>query len=449
MNRSGIRAAFQALLAKARNNPDYISGIAVAYISQALQILAQIFLVPLYIAQLGMRDFGTLMMFMTFVAGVNIVTTWSIGGITRSFSDAAAHERFDLLRTRYAAAKYVFLGFGAFFLFVSAALVLSVGHFVLSDSQHFDGTLILLVILGAAALILLTIDNMVEIAALMAMKRLVVVWLLQIESLAVFVVLVVAWLKSGGGIAGIFPCMAMGVIVSRLTVWIYWRQKQIGLRLKFLHNDVPGEARRLAAAFRDGYPAYSLIFAALQMDTLLVGFLGDPAMVGRYVLIWKIAEVGIFLLWRLSENLQPDLLRAFATGDHARAMRLFRHGVAAMALISLVAGIGYALLGQWAVGLWVGRDLVPDDALAYALAGAAVFWLGTARLSQIVAFTSGRLRGLIIVSGLELLVRLGLSVGLFPVVGYLAPLIAVSVAHALGCAWAYILIARPVVRGDR
>ncbi len=437
------------MLIKVRNNPDYFGGVAVAYASQALQIFAQIFLVPLYIAQLGMRDFGTLMMFMSFVAGFNIIATWSIGGITRAFSEAIANNETAVLQIRYAAAKYVFMGYGAGLLFVSAAIALVVGHLTPSAAASFANENILLVMLGVALLILLTIDNMVEISALIAKKRLVVMWLLQIEGLVVFVAAVVLWLKSGGGLAGIFPCMAAGVLVTRLTVWAYWRWQGVALRLGLLRSAVLQETRRLAGIFRQGYPLYSLIFAAMQMDTLLVGILGNPVMVGQYVLIWKIAEVGIFLLWRMAENLQPELLQAFAMNDRERSLRLYRYGLMAVAGISLLAGLGYALLGQWAVGLWVGPEVVPRDRWAYVLAGAAVFWLGTARLSQIVAFSSGRLRGLIIVSGIELAARLLLIFGLFPTVGYLAPLIAINFTHLFGVSVAYAMVAKRGISGSR
>ncbi len=444
-----LSALWLTLRSKVTNNGTYFNGILAAYVSQALQMVAQIILIPLYVNHLGEQYFGVLMIVMTTMAATNIIATWSIGGITRRFGDCFSRDDIAALRVRYAAAKYVFLGFGGSMILIETLIGLAICGYVYSKpGAHVDYDVVLTIIF-AAVNVFLTVDNMVEVAALTAKNRLSAAYALQIESLIVFFFCVVMWFELGGGLAGVFPSMIAGAICSRITVWFYWRRQGLQLRWRCLRDEVRVEAAQLFDTLKRGYPMYSLIFAGLQMDTVVLGILGNPVVVGKYVLIWKIAEVGIFLIWRFSENLQPEIFRAFDTGDRERVIRIYRLGIRSIAAISALAAIVYALFGNWLVRIWIGSGAVPEDWLAYALAGAAIFWLGTARLSQIVAFSSSNLKGLIRVSAVELVARLAIFAVLAPFVGYLAPLIAINAVHALGCAYAYVKIARAGVAGRR
>jgi O-antigen/teichoic acid export membrane protein len=109
-----------------------------------------------------------------------------------------------------------------------------------------------------------------------------------------------------------------------------------------------------------------------------------------------------------------------------------RKGLRWMVAISLAIGLSYGLLGPWIVKLWVGSDIRPQSTVAYILAGAVIFWLGSARLPAVVAYSTLRLKSLLQVAGLEVLGKLALSLILFPRIGYLAPLAAINIIHAGG-----------------
>ena len=55
-----------------------------------------------------------------------------------------------------------------------------------------------------------------------------------------------------------------------------------------------------------GYFLSAALMLTSQSDVLVVGWLGGAEVAARYVLIWKIAEVGVNALWRISEIMEPD-----------------------------------------------------------------------------------------------------------------------------------------------
>jgi O-antigen/teichoic acid export membrane protein len=185
----------------------------------------------------------------------------------------------------------------------------------------------------------------------------------------------------------------------------------------------------------------------LQADTLLIGTLGGPTVTAQFVLVWKIAEVLILMLARISQHLQPELIDMDAKGDIVRLRRVYRDASLYMLLAGALIGGGYALFGQWLVGLWIGHGEAPQNAWAYVLAGGAVFWLGSSRLQAVFAYSRVKLRPLIRLSATELAAKLILVFALYPYVGYLSPLIAINLVYVCGIAYAYVAMNRSLLTG--
>jgi hypothetical protein len=165
-------------------------------------------------------------------------------------------------------------------------------------------------------------------------------------------------------------------------------------------------------------------------------------MAAEFVLVWKIAEILVLVLWRLSENLQPELVHTHTLGDGARLARIFARSSWLFRGAGVLVGMAYALAGPWVVRLWVGPEVAPDRPLAYALAGGAIAWLVAAKLHASFAYALGHVVPLQWVAGIELALKLALFLALFPFVDYLAPLIAINIVHFFGIAWAYTRLPR-------
>jgi O-antigen/teichoic acid export membrane protein len=134
-------------------------------------------------------------------------------------------------------------------------------------------------------------------------------------------------------------------------------------------------------------------------------------------------------------------------GNLDRLSRVYRKALTGTRLLSLMVGIIYALFGHWIVSLWVGKAAVPAAPWAYWLAGAAILWLGSARLPAVVAYARVRMRTLLLVSGSEVAAKLLLLVALFPYVHFVAPVVAINIVHVCGFAYIYDRLGRASISG--
>lgn len=432
-----IKKFLREWLNKARNNPDYAGAVATGYGLMGLQLVVQIILVPLYLGALGKYQFGLLMVLLSFIHVAGLGINWMHGINLRVLGEAFAKGDRDGFARYYGVTKLIFVGYGAV---VAVAMVAAAWGFPstffgeIPDQQR--DSLGLAVLFAAAYFVLLN-DLSVEYVALCSVKRQIRAIRVLIVSVAVFAAAVVPWLLSGGGLAGIMGCFVIGAVVARIVAWLAWRGSETGAMWRWLVPESRPLLARLFGPMGRGYFLYGVIFLILQADILIVGLLGGAKAAAEFTLVWKIAEFSILVLWRVSEHLKPELVQMDVRGETDRLARVYGQGVWWLRAAALVTGLGYGLLGPWLVRLWVGAGNAPEDPIAYALAGAAIFWLGSARLPAVFAHALVRLRQLNMVAGLEVVAKLVLTVLLFPRFGILAPLIAISAVHLCGIAYAY------------
>lgn len=432
---------FPKLRTLIQNNPDYFGAVVTSYGTIALQIAAQILLVPLYLEFLGKYLFGVFSLLIASVAVASLTVSWGYGSVLRILGPAVAHEDEEEFSRGYAAARWLFVGYAIILAGVVTVVVGALSPWLLADVDAGSRAEIYLAAFLAAVYFVVQMDLSVDQMALNVRRMQTVANKLIIVGLIVFVVLVIPWLWNGGGIAGVFGCLVVSSLCVRAVVFVYWRRHRVRLGWRRLTPDLRASIKQYLDQMREGYLAYSLVFAVLQADIAIVGFLGGAELSAEFFLIWKVAEISILLLSRLSESLQPELVHSQSRGDEKRIGRIFARGVWLVRGIGLATGATYALLGHWAVHLWVG-NAAPDNWVAFALAGSAIAWLGAARFPAIFAYALGHLRPLVRVAALELTAKLLLTFVLFSRFGILAPLIAINVTHLCGIAWAYRALPR-------
>ncbi len=434
---SGLQpiAAFRELLVRLGNNPDYTRSVLTSYGSVALNILVQLVLVPFYLAYLGKYQFGVLMIVLGAINYLNIGVGWAVSGAQRIIGEMVAVDDREGLAESYAVSRLLFVGYAV----VVVLLVLG-GGWLAQDRIDLEGdlefhTLAYMAVFAGVYFIVL-FDFNVDRVTLIASGRQAIANLLTIASQAVFGVAAVLLLRDGQGLPGVMAAFLCGAVVSRIGSWWYVHLQGIAWRL-------PGSRgrqilKRLIGPMGGGYALYGvLILTLLQADVLILGWLGGAKMVAEFVLIWKIADVGMQALWRIPESLQPYLVQMDVRGERDRLYRGYRMGQNWMTAIAAAAAIGYAVFGPSVVRLWVGAENAPDAPWAYVLAGGAVFWLVSARTPAIFAFSLLRLRGLNLAAGIEVTAKLVVFLALFSVAGYYSPLIAINVAHLGGVALLY------------
>ena len=440
-------------LDKARNNKGYLGGVVSAYAVMGSQILLQLILVPLYLSTLGKAGFGVLMMVLAFahfaVVGLNglqgrgmrVLSETMIGIGPGIGKEQGAMDTIIVFRA-------IGMIYGIYMGLVGLALI---GSFLGPWPILTPGTglldqmeLIAVVLLGVAYLFSLGRLN-VEFLMLMAAKKQVQAYSFFIMSVFLFGAGALTWLSHGGGLVAVMTVFVISNFLSYCAA--------VGYRQRWLQWDCPSASfalvKQKAAQLVNGegrkYLVYGGLLALLQIDVLIVGVLGTTKMVADYVLIWKIAEVVIILLWRISESLQPEIIHMDLNKEYDRLSRVFHQGLGAVWFVALVAGIGYGIYGADLVGLWVGPDRVPDDPLSFALAGGAIVWLGTARYSSMFLYALAHMDRLILIIAVELVLKLTLIAFLFPEYGYRANLISINAVYLFGGAVLYPLVSRRVI----
>jgi O-antigen/teichoic acid export membrane protein len=372
------------------------------------------------------------------IARLNGVSLRSLGG-------AAASEDWKEFSIRYLALKLAIAVFGIGVLAVFLAVLLVIGADVHRGSSAVDQIDMYWITASAAFYLVIQLEMMPEHWALSALRRRFVSNLLLLTSILVFVIVVVPAVLYGAGPSVVFLSLAGGTLVARFGAFVYWRRQRF---LSPWRDSGAAILARLHTYFdrtSAQYIFYGILLAALQADIFIVGAIGGPAAAAEYTLVWKVAEILVLVIWRLAENVQPDLVHAEFTGDRARLLRIYSYGLGWLAAASLGLGAVYAVFGRWLVGLWVGPANVPDAPWAFALAGGAVLCLGATRLSASFAFALGRVSGLARLATLELAVKWLAAAALYPVLDYLAVLVAINATFVLGLAWAYLRLGRRVL----
>jgi O-antigen/teichoic acid export membrane protein len=404
---------------------EYPLSLLSGYLAMAGNIIAQVVLVPVYLTTLGAEGFGLLVLMLAMINYAVVGIGWLNGGLQRILGEAFGTRNDAGFVQAIDVGKIIFLAYGA------AAALLGIGVVAFLDRSQ--------VPLGAAIVagffLVASYESSIERLALTAAARLAAVNLLQFAQVVVYAISVVFVLLAGGGLLGVFACQLGSVLFARFLLPLCWQ----GARpiAKHMIGTLRPLLARLTGRMGGGYFLSAALILTSQSDVLVIGWLGGAETAARYVLLWKIAEVGVTALWRISESWNPILVRLDAANEHTLIKRQYRHVATLLLVTAIPAGLAYALLGPWITMLWLGAEHAPKDPLGFILAGTAIVWVGLARLPSILSYSLARFRVWNGIACVEVAARLALTVALYPRFGYLAPLVALNVVHVGGIAAAY------------
>jgi len=401
------------------------------YAFMAANLTVQVLLVPLYLRTLGTEDFGVLMLTLGMVNFAAVGIGWLSGSLQRVLGEYAGRgDRAGFFRA---------LKIGRAFYVGYAALAGLTAVTIVWLKTDGDPSRSMLKIAALAALyFIIQYDLAIERLAHTAEGRQATANLLQLLALILFAAPLPFVLPAGGGLAAVFLSLIASVFVARLMSAACWRGRRA-----FRESRTDGDLiRRLTGRLAGGYFVYGLFLLAMQADVLLVGWLGGAEAAASFVLIWKIAEVAIQIVWRIPEALSPLLIHMDARGEREQLRSVYARSGRGLSLLALAAGGAYAAIGPWLSEAWLGAAYASSDRLGFLLAGGAIFWLASARLPSIYAYSLARLVPLNRLAGAELAAKFVLTVVLFPKLSYLAPLAAINLTHLFGAAYAYRRLGR-------
>lgn len=400
-------------------------------------VAVQVLLVPLYLHTLGEFQFGVLMVLLAFINYAAIGINWITGGVIRVLGEAVAHKNEEGFRRTYVLSKWIYVGYSVILATAGPLLILAAPGRLIDTvpTEYRDSVVNSIILLGAYLVVYY--DLCVDRLAFIASGKLYLSNILQTVALVAFAGGAVPVLLLGGALHDVVACLLGGIVLARIGAWWIWR----GLKIRIGWQVPTGEdwslLRRLVGRMGFGFFVYGTILLTMQADTIVISALGGVTLAAEFVLVWKIAEIVIQIIWRIPETFIPNLIQLDAKADTERLRSLSRASVQWSIIVSLIAGIVYAVGGATIVELWVGPEHAPHNPLGYALAGLVIILMGSSHTHAMFAYATLRLKELIKVSGVELLLKLTLTVTLFPFVGYLAPMIGLIVVRIGGVQFAY------------
>lgn len=416
----------------------YLKALVSSYGFTGLNIVTQIVLVPLYLRYLGKLQFGILMILMGYVNYAAVGINWLTGGLMRIFGTHHATDNKREFSKAFHVGRRIYVGYalllGAVLLAIAAIKPgWLLGH--LPDSPGFSPWWAVFAMVVYLVLFYhLSIDRVALTAIGMQHKA----FLLQIAALLIYALGAVPLLMTGSNVTVLMGLMALGVLLAVLWVRRLWRDQAFAPQaVAELSAGRGGLVKQLFGRQGLGYLIYGGILLTMQADVIFLGWLGGAAVAAEYVVLWKAAEVTVMILWRIPDALIPDLIRSDVKGDTTHLSTVYWRTWRWTLTLAVLAGVAYALLGKWVVGLWLGQAAVPQAPYAFLLAGIALFFLSARHPAAIYAYATCNFRALLPVAGAELVIKLAVLYWAYPTFGFLAPLIGVIAANLAGIYWLY------------
>lgn len=422
---------------------DYSGAVLLSYCLTFTNAISQVLLIPMYIKYLGMTYYGTYILILSFINYIGIGSGFLSGGILRMASEQYASKDREGLRITYTVSKMFYLGYGLF-----AGILFALYATIIKRSLFFmTGTNGLIIIIETICLIVVRYDLAIEYQMLVANKKQMVSNTFQIVFQVLYLMVTIPMLKwFSCNLETLLLVNCLSQFAVKLLILLYKREIGNTIELIKPSSVMKPTCKRLLGSQGLGFFIYSIIILTSQADILIMGTIGNAEDVAIYSMTWKVAEMGIQLLWRIPEMMQPYIMQADALDDKDTIVRAYKKINRIMIGLSGIGALVFIFAGRFVIKLWMGQEYVEIDDVRLILTGMAIFWLGIERLPAILAYSTLRLKQLDTVAGIEIVIKVIAFVMLYPRVGIIAPLIAINIEHILGIAYSYYRLGRNTVK---
>ena len=186
------------------------------------------------------------------------------------------------------------------------------------------------------------------------------------------------------------------------------------------------------------YAANTAQFLNYRLDVFVVGFFAGTTSVGRYTLAVSLAQ----LLWLMSNSVASVLLpKIAATTDLGDSVRHTAQVTRLSFWATAICAVALALLATQAIPLLYGEAFRPSiAALLWLLPGIVVFSIANVLAAYIAGIGKPRLNFL--VSGISLIVTIGLDLALIPKLGIVGASIASTVSYSVSALMLIVFFVR-------
>lgn len=415
---------------------DYFWSVVTGYVLIAFNMIAQVFLMPLYIKYLGIYQYGVFLLIFSFINYAAIGIGFMSGGALRLLSENYSTKNFHAFSCSYMVSKltYIFYGTLVGIAFVLYTLFIKGTNYFSQDSLES-----LKIICVTFLYIIIKYDFSIEIQLFTGMQQQCLSNIFQILTQLLYLVFVIPYMVFyPSSIYGILFFNLLGLLLVRVIIELFKKKRKIDVRLKKHDQSFIPIFKKLFGKMGMGYMIYGLIIITYQADILLMGTINNKAeLITQYAMIWKVAEAGIMLLWKIPETMQPYIIKLDAQGEYRTLKKQYSHIYKLTFGLSAAASIGFALFGKIFLKLWMGAAYIPISNVAILLTASAIFFDGIKRTPCIYAYSLVKLKGLNVISGIETFLKVIFIAVLFPKIGILAPILTRNILAVGGFAYCY------------
>lgn len=423
------------LLERHRLNKDYALALITGYGLMGLTIVVQLALIPLYLTHLGKERFGVLAMIMAANNYVAIGIGWLSGSMARVMAERAATGDREGFAEAYAFSKLVYVAYALIALAVFWMIAPWLLTDVLADWE------IRAAILLSCVLLLVSYEYNADRLAFIARHRQARGNANEAVGQLFFAAGVGIGLMMDAGLPGVVGAQIVSMLCVRLLAWMHWRHDDFCLSWKLRITGFKALWQRVSGRVGRDYVVYGILLLTLQADALIVGWLAGPEVAANFYLLWRIPEVCILLLSRIPGAYAPHIIAMDARCDHGAIRNGYRKGLNALLVFAGFAALVYGFAGHSILSLWV-TDNAPEGYWPYAIAAMAMFFIAVSRWPAEFAYSLVNTKPLVKIVTLEVTLKLTLVWLLFGALGYIAPLVAISLVHGFGVFYLYIWLGK-------
>ena len=367
-------------------NNDYYLSVISGYILIAFNMIAQVFLIPLYVKYLGSYKYGVFLLIFSFINYAAVGIGFMSGGALRLLGEKYSIKDYKALSTSYTVSKYTYVLYS---LLVSAAFILYA--LCIKGSSYFSDSYLenIKIICVTCVYIIIKYDFSVEIQLLVGTQRQFWANIFQILTQLFYLMLVIPYIIfSSTNISGVLFCNLAGLIIARFMIaWYKWIKK-IPVNLERYNESFIPYIKKLFGKMGIGYTIYGLIIITYQADLLIMGTISNnPEIITQYGIIWKVAEAGIMLLWKVPETMQPYIIELDAQGNSEALQKQYSHIYKITFILSSIAAFVFLICGKFFIKIWMGTSYIPINNICIILTAAAIFFDGIKRTPAIYAYS--------------------------------------------------------------
>jgi O-antigen/teichoic acid export membrane protein len=415
-----IRLAFEHAQTAGDSHRRYariLQGISSSLVSRGVAVVVSLITVSLSVRFLGAERYGVWITISTALTWITLADFGMSNSLTNALSEAYAGDRKDLAQSYAATAFWLLMCVAAFLTGIFFLVWHRVSWAQVFNVRTAQARAEVAPAVAVAFFIFVLSFPFSSVAKIYGAYQEVAIanfWAAAGSLLSLFGLILVTYVK-GNLVMLILAVSGSTLLVSALSaVWVFWKSKPWLLpRLTAVTRPAFEKLSKLGGMFFVIQLAWLSIF---QTDNLIIAHFLGARSVTPYSVTWKLFTYASIFQMLAGSSYWPAYAEAFSRGDRSWVRRSFRINFAITVASTLVLACPMVLLGQWIIGKWAGRQVVPTFGL--------IVWMGiwsvvyAAMTSQACILAgAGRLKGQTVYSVAAAVVNLTLSIILVQKIG--------------------------------